>query len=300
MFLLTGLMNEKIFYSPKDKNEQAYYVFDDFFQNITLKERNWQTEEDDLSSYDEIINMEQSPLMCSQKIKADRRGPFHTVVKLGFHGRMHEIYDHEPSVVKIFLLHVLPQAVRKHKWNKLVKLKTLSSFLTYSDEALAMLIVENIALKCIDEVVNNGIESQSRDRPKTRYTQQSEICGWTDDGICRFVNLCSIASKRQGDPANKDKNIELDRIVDAKFGGKKLKRAEKRRLEEYGQMTDNDEARRIEEEKRKKRQRAQMYMMQMSMMGNKFDGNIDNIEVSATLEEETNSDERGSLNFTQL
>ena len=78
----------------------------------------------------------------------DRRGPVHTILKLGYHDQMHTVYTQSKEVLAKFLLLVLPDAIGRRKWNRLSKALKPSKFVSCSDEAFAMIVIASEMSGC--------------------------------------------------------------------------------------------------------------------------------------------------------
>lgn len=133
-------------------------------------------------------------------ITNDRRGPYHSILKLAYHRKIHDILKcKDDTVLQVYATKVLPFAVGKQKWNTCSKMVDYYRFVTTSDEAFAMILLENGAPRWLDQLKE---EKKSRkDLQNTRYTQGDLITnkapGWSDEGIERYVSLMGDVSRNQ-------------------------------------------------------------------------------------------------------
>lgn len=202
------------------------------------------------------------------EIIEDERGPFHTLLKLGALDQMEKVYDCSDCVIKTFLFNVLPIGVGKRKWNKLVQGIKVSKFVSFSDEAFSMLVIENNSIKWIDELLNPLKKKQ--DLVKTKYTQnRGDSPGWSESGVNRFVDLCrwNCTDRR------KDDNLirKIDNLVEEKFleGNRKRKRESKQMHDEYKMGLMNGDGNDNSAEQQKK-MRNNNFLMQMMMKGSEY------------------------------
>ena len=198
-------------------------------------------------------------------IMNDVQGPYHTVLKLGLEKKIHELFTiKNEEVLKVYLFDILPYSVRKIKWNTHSKKFKMSQFVTRSDEAFALLIIENNAPKWLDELYEPN--KAGRDRVKSSvYTQGIETCGlpgWSEEGIDRFVHLGGVVRDTYKNNLTDHKN-KCDTLVQSKYSeDHKLnsrERATMKRMKNSGVIKDRAMCR--EENKRKKRKTHQLISM---------------------------------------
>ena len=252
--------------------------FSDFVQNKSLELIKTQRDLGDKESAVDNNTREQGNTGDEEDegemIFPDWRGPAHTLLKLGYHDKMHTIYDFDIDVISKFLIYVLPDAVGKRKWNKLSKGLRPSKFVTTSDEAFAMIVIENNAVKWLDMLMNPNIRTRERKVIGTKYSQNQEQVGWSIDGIYRFTVLDSIVKTKRKDIILQRK---LDDIYSSKFGSNKNKllKNDKRKLDEYMKniigFQNLEETRKIEERRRKKNEQMNNILLNMCMKGGDYD-----------------------------
>ena len=196
-------------------------------------------------------------------IEKDVRGAYHTILKLGMEQKIETLFN-DDDLLKIYLCDILPHSVGKQKWNVCSKNFKMSAFVTISDEAFALLTIENGAPKWMDELDNPN--KDKRDTAKTVYTQGSDSCGtpgWSEEGIDRFLELIEHINVIYKN-SNGEHKKKCDEIVRREFykGGtlKKRDREIVQRLKETGTINDGGLCVR-ENERRKKRTRQLLNVM---------------------------------------
>lgn len=160
---------------------------------------------------------------------------------------------HNYEVAKIFFDYFLSAVVGKVKWKKQVMQKKVSEIATISDEAMAILLLENSRDKWL-ATYNN-----SEQIPPTRYTANSRYArrygGWKDEGRARFNVLCNIVALDRGiNPPNdaRHKKCEeteimyLEEKVKGHYGRRAdnecLNNAEAKKVEQvYDDLSDDDQ-----------------------------------------------------------
>lgn len=174
--------------------------------------------------------------------------------------------------------------VGRRVWKKNSDLVPLRLFVTASDEAFAMLVLENNAEKWIDEIENPG--KSRKDRSLSRYTEgikeSTSPNKWGKEGIQRFLELfesCTLGRlveteevSPNGQPLKKvtlfktveDLVLEDKRTRSLNINGKHL---EKRMRELNDLQKVNNEAVRKQEEKRRKIDENNNNMMLAMAMG---------------------------------
>ena len=222
-----------------------------------------------------VDNSEAHSTLRTTEIIPDRRGPVHTLLKLGYHDKMHTIYEHDEEVLSRFLFLVLPDAVGKRKWNRMVKGLLVSRFVTFSDEAFAMILVENNAGKWLKMLLNPELSIKEKRRLPTKYTLSGDKQGgWTNDGIFRFTELTAFVTRNRR--TNRDRVELVDRLCSLKYKKNKLERRDKRKLDELmSEMYNNDtallEQQKLVEMQRLKDEKMNDILLNMCMKGSEYD-----------------------------
>lgn len=131
---------------------------------------------------------------------------------------------------KWFYDNVLSHVVGRHYWNKYQDEKGGTAMATVSDEALALLLIEN-SWSCWEEKFNHaliqmGEQEQQGGSPKTRpkYTKRDsgvkENKGWSAKGIERFNELYNEVKEDR-----KERSVDFDaEYKEEKMGENKRKR----------------------------------------------------------------------------
>ena len=132
---------------------------------------------------------------CPNKAK----GIFHHIMNLAWHTRKVETIlesDHD-DLIYVFYVSCVSRIVRKRKWNECSQVQLLHQFVDPSDEAFAMLVLENNVSKWMDEL-RHGATFGSESRRKTLYTEGQKGRGWSKDGIIRFIELWKLCNEYRG------------------------------------------------------------------------------------------------------
>ena len=131
------------------------------------------------------------------------------------------------GVFKLFFQEVLPHVVQKRKWRSCSHMQQLSTFVHESDEAFAMLVLENNCELWADIV--DFPHKSKRERVKQRYVHPTR--GWTLEGEIRYTNL--LLELKAGKEKNvedysrlQDKVLELERALNDSSSRKRRKVAD--------------------------------------------------------------------------
>ena len=107
----------------------------------------------------------------------------------------------------------MSRSVRKRKWNESSQKKKLSSCVDPSDEAFAMLVLENNVSKWMDELRNREVITGTSIR-RTLYTQGKEGRRWSKDGIMRFIELWKHCNEyRSNNLIKKNRYLNIEEII---------------------------------------------------------------------------------------
>jgi len=100
-----------------------------------------------------------------------------------------------PEAFKEFLEDYVSVVVGKNEFKRKSKIMKLSSFVTVSDEAFALLTIKNNEEVWPVKVNNSMLEvgEPQEEEPKTRFTNRRRLCGnsrdgWTKAGLKQFVD----------------------------------------------------------------------------------------------------------------
>ena len=86
---------------------------------------------------------------------------------------IHDTKDNE--MLYLFYSECVARAVGKCKWNKYSQVKHMGNFVTCSDEALAMILLENNLTEWMDKVTHD--KTLTRAEKKTPYTEEDKTKG---------------------------------------------------------------------------------------------------------------------------
>ena len=141
-----------------------------------------------------------------------KKGIFHHLMNLSWHTRKIEsvLESDNDDMIYVFYVSCVSRIVRKRKWNECSQTKLLTDFVDPTDEAFAMLVLENNASKWMDEL-RHGETIGNDGRRKTLYTEGQQGRKWSKDGIIRFIELwkrCNEYRGRNRDKAQKYHHIE--------------------------------------------------------------------------------------------
>ena len=125
--------------------------------------------------------------------------------------KIHDKQDND--LLYFFYSECVSRVVGKRKWNKYSQVRKMGNFVTTSDEAFAMIILENNLPKWMDELRHNGRLARNEKR-KSLYTQEDKSKGWSNKGQKRFIELCRICEdRRKGTEEKKLRWNQIEKIV---------------------------------------------------------------------------------------
>jgi hypothetical protein len=135
------------------------------------------------------------------------------LLSMGQNKTIDKIYESEDmDLVNYFVTRCVSYSTGKRKWNKYSYLRPMSDFVTYSDEAFAMMVIENNAEKWIAMHINPSLKKH--EFPKAPYTEGVKGNKWTMNGLLRFLELSKVCLKRRQAVTNEAKKriqyIELE------------------------------------------------------------------------------------------
>ena len=124
------------------------------------------------------------------KCPESEKGTHHKIMKLAWYPNNIEniVESDDELLVYSFYRVCVSRTVGKRKWNEYSKKKLLHEFVTPSDEALAMLIIENNVAKWMSEIRFPTTQIPA-ERFKTLYTQGDKGRKWIKAGRTRFIEL---------------------------------------------------------------------------------------------------------------
>lgn len=203
-------------------------------------------------------------------------GPVHTLLDIASQNEgINSIYCHQDyKVILSFVNLVLSTVVGRRRFSKRCDLLGMRNYVTASDEAFAMLVLENNAEKWSDE--NENVEKKCR--RKARYSQSGESKiknpnSWTDEGIARYLQLYANCMVLRKDEEKYKKIEDMVMKVSINSRGRMDERTKKAKLAEIFDNKEEDDV-----GKRRKRKEAQAYHQILLGMANGDSVGIDKWE----------------------
>lgn len=159
-------------------------------------------------------------------------GIAHKLMELAWKKQIHTILtintEGMDELVQFFYKKCVRNVVGKKTWNQNLECLSLKNFVTFSDEAYAMLYIESNVGKWMDEVRHPN-KSRSQ-RKRSIYTEsENGNRNWTDEGIRRFLELCGLCKRCRTDGEHAERMLQIDQIVRSREDG--TGRGRKRRRE---------------------------------------------------------------------
>ena len=168
---------------------------------------------------DPNLSLEETTLLRDLALKKGKcpegeKGLCHKLMKLAYMPRKIEtIMDtNDSALLKLFYTVCVSEAVGKRKWNECSKVKYLSSFVNPSDEAFAMLVIENNTAKWMNELCF-GKNRSSNEQYKTLYTEGKSGRKWTRAGMSRFLELIRLCREYRVSEARKERYKEIEIMI---------------------------------------------------------------------------------------
>jgi hypothetical protein len=159
--------------------------------------------------------------------------------------------------------HFLSNVIGKVNYNKMKSNKCISSYITVSDEAFALLCIDNVYGKLVSDVYKGengpnklkwvGVQSPQK-ISTTKYTNKNgdddtssstshqsnsspvymmKFQGWSELGLANFDKWCkNVAFKRKSDMSKQIEEVILQRHQELKGEGKKKEKQQKRNIEQ--------------------------------------------------------------------
>lgn len=119
-------------------------------------------------------------------------GPVHALLRIVQKYNTDDLYKCDDSILLAFAKNVLCHVHGKSDWDQKMNKTSakLSDFITISDEAFAMILIENSAEKWLFQATDRSEDKEGRKVPTSKYTEKYGKQGWRDVGIARFTQLC--------------------------------------------------------------------------------------------------------------
>lgn len=170
-------------------------------------------EEDQINSN---ANMEDNNEISDKQFK----GPMHELMYLSREGKLIELYfKHGENLIYYFVTKILANVIGKRKWNSMGRQKLLSVFVTNSDDAFALLVMENNCFKWTDEFENPGICRKLKVKAQWSETADGSR-NWSMEGMKRYMELFKALEKhkiqhkdRYKDMCEQIRKMEMERTM---------------------------------------------------------------------------------------
>ena len=115
---------------------------------------------------------------------------------MGLEKTIDTIYETDNmELIYYWVTRCLSNSTGKRKWNKFICERRIKDVITFSDEAFAMIVLENNAKKWRDTVEYPSLKK--KDLPKALYTEGEEGNGWSEAGLISFIELLKSQVKRR-------------------------------------------------------------------------------------------------------
>ena len=144
------------------------------------------------------------------------KGVTHKLMALAWEkGKIENIYEStDNDCIYQFFFKCVSRAVGKRRWNECSQVMRLSEFVTPSDEAFAMLVLENNLPKWMDEFRFSDSMTK-KERRNTLYTEGSQGRKWNVQGMMRYVELLKFCEEyRHGaNEQKKERYRQIEEVV---------------------------------------------------------------------------------------
>ena len=120
----------------------------------------------------------------------NQKGPTHKLLSMAQSGQLLEIYtEKQYDLLHTFATLILSNIVGKRDWNKRSHIQHLRKFVTASDEAFAIVCLENNAFKWEEEYYDPNIPKKERIKSKWSEGENGQAKYWRAEGMMRFMNI---------------------------------------------------------------------------------------------------------------
>ena len=178
------------------------------------------------------------------------KGPYHTLVDIGVAQKTETLYEQcSLQVIGVFVKSILKSVVGARTWSlNFGANKLMCEFVTTSDEAFALLLLENNAAKWLEEVEDPDLPK--RERKRAIYTQaETKGPSWTNEGVDKYVRVqdkrerVRMLARSDPDGPTGKRFYSIERYVRAKLGSdnNRLVARNKRKLEEMRRKMDGED-----------------------------------------------------------
>ena len=149
------------------------------------------------------------------KCPEETKGIYHKLLSYAWHTRKIEtiLETGDDDLLYLFYVNCVSRSVRKRRWNEYSQKKPLRTFVDPSDEAFAMLVLENNVSKWMDELQNGEVYSGNSLR-KSLYTEGQQGRKWSVDGMMRFIELWKVCNEYRGnDVQKKERYVYIEELI---------------------------------------------------------------------------------------
>ena len=159
----------------------------------------------------------------------NKKGPIHTIMDIAFHQKLEDIYRYSDNVIYAFVTVILVKVVGSTCYRNGSCMMKMNKYVDKSDEAFALVCVENSCEKWI--ITLNYPDLKQKERPFSRYTQNqiNSKRRWGSRGIRRFMQIIEALDRWKLNNGERYDNIlcmilkkERDNV--RKTGSRKRKR----------------------------------------------------------------------------
>jgi hypothetical protein len=118
------------------------------------------------------------------------------------------------KLFETFVEYCLVHFVGSHTWRWQAYIRNVSEIFSVSDEAFAMLLIENNA-KDLEYVYENQVETVKRKDSRPKYTKVSsyngevKFQGWHQNGVRRYNELVLKVKENQKSAVSKDREVRI-------------------------------------------------------------------------------------------
>ena len=194
----------------------------------------------------------------TEDLDSNTKGPYRTLLDIGIERKVDTLLEHSSlRVITAFVKSVLKPVVGAKIWNvNFGANKLISDFVTTSDEAFALLLLENNAAKWLELVEEPDLPNKHRKR--AIYSQGGNGGpNWIDAGIDKFVMMQTrrekVRSMARDDPTSDHgkRFYAVERYIRAQLGSndRKALARNKRKLEEIQRKIDGDKDPKVKQDK---------------------------------------------------
>ena len=153
-------------------------------------------------------------------------------------GSIEKIYaEEDDDLIYTFLTLCVSYTCGRRKWNTFSTTMPLEKFITPSDEAFAMLTLENNAAKWMDELYLKA--TTKKERRKALYTEEVTAKRWSLKGMTRYCEMYKAIMKFRSNKDGRWKTIE-NMVRDREIRLRGVKQGGKRKRVDMDEEIERD------------------------------------------------------------